>query len=259
MPYADLGDIRVYYEEYGIGIPVVFLHGLTLDRRMWAPQVEPFASHYRVILVDSRGHGLSEAPVTGYSRDQRVEDLRKLADLLKLDRFHLVGLSMGGSTAIGMALKYQPRLRSLILVSTGAAGYNYGKDFGRFPRMAHEQGIEAALRAWRDMTLVRYTGSLAGIRSQMAAMINDHTGAVWSDSMIHTYPRTNDLDNVHTIAVPTCIIVGEQDRVFVPLSEELYARIVGSQLHIVKDAGHLLNLEQPEEFNRLLATFLESV
>jgi 3-oxoadipate enol-lactonase len=259
MPYAELGDIRVFYEEYGSGTPVVFLHGLTLDRRMWTPQIEPFAAHYRVIVVDSRGHGLSDAPVTGYSRDQRVEDLHRLADLLKLDQYHLVGLSMGGSTAIGMALKYQWQLRSLTLVSTAAAGYNYGKDFGRFGRIASEQGLETAMKAWRDMSLIRYTGKLAGPRELMASMINDHSGAVWLDPMRGKYTSTPDLECVHAITVPTCIIVGELDKVFVPLSEELYARIAGSQLHVVKDAGHLLNLEQPEEFNRLLAGFLESV
>ncbi|MFZ5979117.1 MAG: alpha/beta fold hydrolase, partial [Candidatus Zixiibacteriota bacterium] len=114
----------MYYEEYGTGEPVVFLHGFTLDHRMWTPQIEFFRPYYRLLIPDARGHGRSDAPATGYGRRDRVEDLKRFADKLKIDRFHAVGLSMGGSTSLGLALDSPERLKSMTLVSSGAAGYD---------------------------------------------------------------------------------------------------------------------------------------
>lgn len=259
MPYADLGDIRLYYEESGSGVPVMFLHGFTLDRRMWNQQVDYFAAHYSVILPDARGHGLSGAPATGYARDDRVEDLRRFVELLGLERFHLVGLSMGGSTAIGYALKYQTRLLSLTLVSTGAAGYKLPRNFARFDELARTEGLESARAAWRELALKWFKGKRSNPHDLMEKMINEHSGAIWMDPMRGKYPSTPDLEQVHKITVPTCIIAGERDKVFAPLSHSLHEQIDSSRLTIMKDAGHMLNLERPEEFNRLLGTFLESV
>jgi 3-oxoadipate enol-lactonase len=97
MPHATIDNIRFFYEEAGSGPPVVFLHGFTLDHRMWQPQIEYFKERFRVICPDARGHGKSDAPLTGYSRAHRVEDLAGLVDRLGFERFHLVGLSMGGA------------------------------------------------------------------------------------------------------------------------------------------------------------------
>lgn len=259
MPYADLGDIRLYYEEHGSGVPVVFLHGFTLDRRMWTPQVDHLAERFTVIVVDSRGHGLSSAPSTGYSRDNRVEDFRRFVEQTGLDRFHLVGLSMGGSTAIGYALRYQEKLLSMTLVSTGAAGYKLPRDFGRFDQLARTEGLESARAAWRELTLKWFRGKRSGPYDLMERMVNEHSGAIWTDPMRGQYPSTPDLEHVHIIRVPTLVVAGERDRVFVPLSQALYERIVGSRLTIMKDVGHMLNLERPAEFNRLVTEFLESV
>lgn len=258
MSYAELGDIRIYYEEAGAGIPAVFLHGFTLDRRMWNPNVDFFANKYDVILPDSRGHGLSSAPKTGYSRNDRVEDLRRFIEDLGLDKLHLIGLSMGGSTAIGFALKYQDRLRTLTLVSSGAAGYKLARDFGQFDEVAKTEGLEAARSEWRELSLKWFVGERSGPRELMERMINEHSGAIWMDSMRGKYPSTPDLDQVHRITIPTLIIAGERDKVFVPLAEALHERIAGSRLVVVKDVGHMVNLERPEEFNRLVGEFLES-
>ncbi len=259
MPYADLGDIRLYYEESGSGVPVVFLHGFTLDRRMWNPNADFFAAHYSVILVDARGHGLSSAPQTGYSRDDRVEDLRRFVEHIGLDRFHLVGLSMGGSTAIGYALRYQSKLKSVTFVSTGAAGYKLPRNFSRFDELAKTEGLESARSAWRELALKWFKGKRSDPHDLMKQMIDEHSGAIWMDPLRGKYPSTPDLDQVHTIKVPTCVIAGDRDKVFEPLSQALHQRIAGSRLTIMKDAGHMLNLERPEEFNRLLGDFLESV
>ena len=267
MPYADLKSLRLYYEEYrpaaepfNIKAPsVLFLHGFTLDHRMWAAQAAFFHDRYRVILLDSRGHGLSDAPETGYSRAHRVEDLQRFIDHLQIERYHLVGLSMGGSTGIGYALKHQDQLASLTLVSTGAAGYKVGKKISRIDRIAREKGVEAAQKKWKGIALGWYRQDKKEIRDLMERMINEHSGAVWSDPMRGRYPREYDVEKVHAITVPTMLFAGAADRIFLPLARLLNERIPNSRLRVYDDVGHMVNLEAPERFNRELKQFLEQV
>jgi pimeloyl-ACP methyl ester carboxylesterase len=265
MPYADLDALKLYYEEYGPdnpaasgNTPLVFLHGFTLDRRMWAPQARFFRKEYRVILLDSRGHGLSDAPQSGYSRAHRVEDLQQFIDRLGIERFHLIGLSMGGSTAIGYALKHQQRLATLTLVSTGAAGYNIGKKISRIDQVAKERGVDAARRKWIEMTLSWYRQDKNDIKALLARMMDEHSGAVWLDPMRGKYPRENDLDQVHTITVPTKIIAGSLDRVFLTLARLLHQRMPTSSLSVYDGIGHMVTLEAPGRFNRELKEFIET-
>ncbi|MCM2273148.1 MAG: alpha/beta fold hydrolase [candidate division Zixibacteria bacterium] len=256
MPYADLGGYRMFYEEFGEGEPLVFLHGFTLDRRSWYGQAEYFKKVYRVIIVDALGHGQSDAPPERYGRFERVEDFQRFVEQLNLKQFHLVGLSMGGSTAIGYALEHQERLASLGLVATGASGYDIGKKYQKFDKMAKENSLESARDAWLEMTLAWFSGERAHARELLTQMIKGFSGVVWLDPMRGKYRTQVDLEHVHKITVPTCIIAGELDKVFVPLAKELHTRIAGSRLVILPKLGHLINLEDPIEFNNHLDAFL---
>lgn len=256
MPYLSLPDYRCYFEERGSGSAVVLLHGFTIDRRMWGPQIESLSSGFRVITPDARGHGLSGAPRTGYSRADRVEDVREIADSLSIDRIHLVGLSMGGSTAIGFALTYRDRLTSLTLVSSGAAGYDIGKKIERLDRLARDSGIEAARATWLKWTMAWYNKDQAEIAQLMKTMISEHSGAVWRDPQRGKYAREIDLDRVDRIDVPTLIVTGSEDKVFAGLGEKLQARMQRSRLEVLDGVGHMVNLEAPERFNRICLQFL---
>ncbi|MFQ6007393.1 MAG: alpha/beta fold hydrolase [Candidatus Zixiibacteriota bacterium] len=275
MPFAHLGNYKLYYEEYlppsrdssSSGEksgqetalpPLIFLHGFTLDRRMWQPQVNFFSRFYRVILLDSRGHGLSDAPETGYSRADRVNDLRKFVEYLEIRKFHLIGLSMGGSTAIGYALKNQDRLASLTLISTGAAGFDVGKKIARIDQIARQRGLPAAFAKWKQATLTWFSNEQKAIRELMERMIDEHSGAIWLDPMRGRYQREDDLKQVHIIKVPTIIFAGAADRVFLSLARQLHERIPNSRLSIYEGVGHMVNLEAAERFNAELAQFLQS-
>ncbi len=258
LPYADLGENRLHYEESGEGTPLIFLHGFSLDRRMWRPQAVLLSLKYRVICPDALGHGRSDCPKTGYSRAHRVEDLAKFVDTLKIDRFHLVGLSMGGSTAIGFALKYQERLVSLTLASTGAAGYSVSRKFEKLDQVARKDGVELARQKWLDWSLAWYRRDRKDVGQLIETMMDNYSGAVWADPMRGRYPKEQDLDRVHNIAVPTLIMAGELDRVFASLAGKLNRRISGSILKVYEGIGHMLNLETPDRFNADLEPFLEN-
>ena len=263
MPYADLGDYRLFYEDYdpqlntGPTPPLCFLHGFTLDHRMWTADAEHFNRWYRVIVPDAKGHGQSDAPVTGYSREHRVEDLARLLDVLEIDKIHLVGLSMGGSTGIGLALKYPDRLASLTLVSTGAAGYSVGTKISKIDHLAKEKGLEAARKKWIRTSLLWYKADKKPVRDLLEKMMREHSGAIWMDAMRGKYPRTTDLDNVHRITARTYIMVGALDRIFLPLAKQIHERIPESELSIFEHVGHMLNLEAPTRFRDQLKAFLE--
>ncbi|MCH9025426.1 MAG: alpha/beta hydrolase [candidate division Zixibacteria bacterium] len=259
MPYFHSGDVKLFYQDEGQGEPLLFLHGFTFDHRLWQPQLDFFSSNYRTLILDSRGHGKSDAPETGYSRDHRAEDTKLLLDELKIDKVHLVGLSMGGSTAIGFALNYPKRLKSLSLVSTGAAGHSPGKKIGILDEIAQTKGIEAAKEKWLEWILVWFKKRDPEIGQLFETMVNDFSGAIWVDPMRGKYPRTLDLENVHRIQTPTLIIAGRYDKTFLELSEELNQKIENSQLIVLEEAGHMLNLEYPDKFNAELLNFIESI
>lgn len=260
MPFANLGDFRLFYEDLGQGDPTVWLHGFTLDHRMWRPQVEYFVSQYRLILPDARGHGRSDVTPSGYSRADRVEDLLRLADILKIERFHLIGLSMGGSTAVGFALKHPDRVRSLTLISTGVAGYGAGKKLDRLDEIGRKAGPTAARDKWMEWALAWYQEpSRAAIGVFMREMIEHYSGAVWADPKRGRYPREYDLDRVAALTLPSLIVAGELDRVFIPLARQLHRLIPGNQLIVYPETGHMVNLERPDQLNADLKVFLEAV
>jgi 3-oxoadipate enol-lactonase len=265
MPYATIGgrDLRLFYldlsEEKVDKPPLLFLHGFTLDHRMWLPNAPFFKDHYRVLLLDAKGHGLSDAPESGYSRADRVSDVTEFMDALGLDKAHVIGASMGGSTAIGLALASPERLASITLVDTGAAGYAVSKNISRIDKIAKEKGLEAARRKWIDSTLVWYKADQQHLRELMNTMMMEHSGAVWMDPRRGQYPAESDLERVHAVAVPTMIFVGERDSNFLPLSQKLHERIPGSRRCVYEGVGHMLNLEAPERFNRELKDFLDGV
>ncbi|MFH1372906.1 MAG: alpha/beta fold hydrolase [bacterium] len=270
MPYAQLDSLRLYYEEYApTGSPeppsgeteatVLLLHGFTLDRRVWTPQADYFGNRRRTILLDVRGHGLSDAPKAGYSRDDQVEDLARFVDILGIERFHLVGLSIGGATAIGYALKYQSRLVSLTLVSGWAVGWNIGRKISHVGQVARRDGIEAARQKWQEVTLGWYRQDQKEVRELIQLMMSEHSGAPWLDPALDWQSPESDLPHVPDVTIPTLLMAGGSDPVFLKLARRLNETMPNSRLSVYEGGGHILNLEKPERFNRELGNFLVEV
>jgi pimeloyl-ACP methyl ester carboxylesterase len=118
---ASVNGIRLAYEVAGAGPPVVFLHGFSLDRRMWAAQVDAFATRCRIVRYDLRGFGQS-GPATGEPY-ANVDDLATLLDHLAIERAHIVGQSMGGGVAVDFALTHPARTRTLVAVDAAVNGW----------------------------------------------------------------------------------------------------------------------------------------
>ena len=263
MPYADIGnDVKLYYEEYfpqqgSVNTPLIFLHGFTLDRRMWQAQLDYFKDKYHIILVDAKGHGKSSAPKTGYSRADRIEDLRRFVEVLSLSPYHLVGLSMGGSTALGFSLLYPEKIKSLTLASTSATGYKVGPRISRIDQMVKEKGLEAARKKWIQYAVNYYSEEQKAIKDCLLLMMTEHSGAPWVDKKRGKYPPPeNDLERVSSLKIPTKIFAGTEDKVFEPLAHILGGKIPNSFVSIFEGVGHMINMEEPERFNKELDEFL---
>ena len=123
MPYATTSDkVRLYYEEVGQGVPVLFVHEFASDYRGWEPQMREFGKRYRCITYSARGYAPSDVPADTavYSYQHVMRDAVAVLDHLKIDRAHIVGLSMGGYTTLQVALNHPARVRSITLAGTGS-------------------------------------------------------------------------------------------------------------------------------------------
>src|SRR3984893_2021753 len=136
MPHLTTDDgVKLYYEETGSGIPIVFVHEFAGDCRAWEPQVRYFARRYRCINYNARGYPPSDVPADGerYSQERARDDIRDVLDALKIDRAHVVGLSMGGFATLHFGFSYPGRARSLVI-----AGCGYGAAPGERQKFAEE-------------------------------------------------------------------------------------------------------------------------
>ncbi|MFH2037639.1 MAG: alpha/beta hydrolase [Candidatus Zixiibacteriota bacterium] len=259
MPFIKSNSVKIYYEVVGSGDPVIFLHGFSLDRTMWKDQVESFSKDYQVFAVDARGHGKSDAPETGYAREDRAEDILNLANELGLEKFHLVGFSMGGGDALSFAIDHQDRLMSLTLIGTVAAGWVPRKKFRDFSSVARENGIESARTLYIKSSLSHYETRNREIKEKLEKMMTGFSGKSWTDPKKGKYLVRDDLRLSSLLELPVLIIIGQHDIFFRPLAEQLNESIFESKLEIVKDTGHMVNMETPEKFNKLLSDFLAGI
>ncbi len=259
MPLMTIDDAAIHYQWDGPGSgPVVMMaHSLASDLGMWDTQVTPLvASGYRVLRYDHRGHGRSAVTPGPYTIDRLTADAVGLMDGLKLDRVHFVGLSMGGM--VGQRLGAAPghRLNSLTLSSTSAHMPPPDLWQERIQVVA-AQGLAAVA----DATIERWFTSSGQARlAQEVQGIRDAIVSTSPDGFCACCAAIRDMDlrdDLRSIRVPTLITVGEHDQgTPVAAARFIHERIAGSQLTILADAAHMLNIEQAEVFNRTLLGFL---
>ena len=256
--YAEVNGTRLYYEEQGSGRPVVLIHGAVLDRTMWDEQMAVLAQHYRVIRYDARGFGRSARSAMPFKAQ---EDLHALLDYLKIDRADLVGLSLGGRIAIDYALTYPTRVRSLVLAAPGISGAAFDQTPTQWlsDMMAAIQAKDsiAASNAWLRSEAMSPAMELPAVRDRLRAMTYANSGmfAVGTNPELVMLPPA--IGRLHELSVPTLVVIGTRDAALMRgLSDSIAAKVPNARRVWIEGAGHLLNIEKPEEFNRALLEFL---
>jgi 3-oxoadipate enol-lactonase len=256
----ELKDGSLYYETMGEGVPVVFLHGGFGDRRMWNDQFAEFAKYYYVVRYDQRGFGKSQKPTAAYSP---VSDLEMLLDHLKIDKAHLVGNSMGGYLAIDFARQKPSRVRSITVVAAGPSGLEPPKeDTDRMIavfKIAKDEGLNKATAMWIQNPMVAVTSKLPKTAPLLKTMIEDNASIF--EMRFWPFEQTNPpaVKRLNEIKVSSLIIIGDKDTPAVHAAAEAAATgIAGAKQVTMKDADHLPQMDNPDEFNRILKDFLST-
>jgi pimeloyl-ACP methyl ester carboxylesterase len=260
--YFEHNGGRLYYEQAGVGQPVVFVHGFTLDTRMWDDQWLPFAAAgYRVIRYDVRGFGRSSDPATTSYANH--EDLTALLHHLDAERPHVVGLSMGGQISLDYAVTYPQALRSLVLIDAALGGYKWSSTFRPgvlgLPDIARRDGLAVAIDVWMNNDLFAAARANA-CAPRLAEIVTQYRGARWLQHDPVVGPEPPAAERLDRIAVPTLAMVGELDlQDFHSIATYVAEHVAGALKVVVQGAGHMANMEDPAQVNRLILDFLSGI
>jgi 3-oxoadipate enol-lactonase len=250
---------RIAVDHAGRGPFVMLLHGIGGNRDNWREQLPVFAEHFHVAAWDARGYGGSDDGPLNFADVSR--DLVRVLARFEVARAHLVGLSMGGRIAQEFAALFPDRVASLVLCDTHASFKDFPPETQRsFVEMRLkplvEEGLSPAHIAPRVARSLMAPNASAAMLDRLIASV----ARLHKESYIKTVKSTVDFDrrdDLKRIRVPTLVLNGEHDRLTPPaMARDLAAQIPGARVEIIADAGHLINIEQPEVFNRIVLDFL---
>ncbi|WP_281225896.1 class A beta-lactamase-related serine hydrolase [Flavobacterium aquiphilum] len=263
--FVNVGDAKLYYEELGNGVPVIFIHGHSFDHSEWDPQFFEFAKKYRVIRYDCRGYGYSDKPKEDLAF-LHADDLLKLMNRLKIKKAHLVGLSMGGFIATDFLALHQERLLSIIAASGDIFPVPGPSEPWTKEQLAVRR-VEIAKVKQRG-TMTQKWDWLNGLMSNGGTNLEAIRRPVWDMiykwdqwQPLHAEPRLvlgNDAISIlkkQKVTVPVMVLTGEADKNRV---NKLLKCVPSAVQVLVPNAGHVSNLENPVDFNRLVMDFLKT-
>ena len=269
MSLSHINGIDIYYEEHGDAHaePLLLIMGYAGNAAAWAPQIPALAARFRVIAFDNRGAGRTAQPEGPYTIPQMADDAAGLLDALGIESAHVVGASMGGMIAQELALRHPSRVRTLTLLCTTPGG---SRSFGWAEMVENskqlngimdlaammtpermQEGIDAMftpefMKAPGEgfqamiMSSIQYPSTLAGLRGQMAAILQHDT-----------------YDRLSEIRVPTLVSAGSDDKLVDARNAPLLAeRIPGAELKMFPGLRHGFTAERPEAVNAAILEFL---
>lgn len=251
MPYLDRGDVRVYYEDDGAGLPILLTHGFGASTGMWAGQVAAYQDRYRLIRWDMRGHGKTECPeeLSHYSQAHTVEDMRALLDHLGVEQAVIAGHSLGGFMALAFNVAYPERVKALVLQGSGPG---YRRDEAR---ETWNESTESRARTIEEGGLAALGGGAeVGESVQRSAK-----GLAQAARGILSQVDSRVIDSLPSISVPTLVVIGDGDTYYLDGSAYMAKRIPRAVNVVVSGAGHGVNVEKPEEVNEALGLFLGNI
>jgi len=279
MPTVTAHDgVRLHYEEAGSGVPVVFVHEFAGDWRSWEAQLRYFSRSYRCITYSARGYLPSEVPksVDSYSQDHWREDIRAIVDGLKLDRPHVVGLSMGAMATLHYGMKYCAkggaeigRARSLTLAGAGSGAHPATFDEFQKSSRANAEFIRTngmapfAATYGHGGTRIQYLRKDPRGFAEYAQQLAEHSAEGSANTMEGYQGRRPSLyalaDTIARVDVPVLILTGDEDEPCLEASVMLKRAIPKAGLAVLAQSGHGINLEEPALFNQLVDDFFHRV
>ncbi len=258
MPLISLPNSALHISHTGTktAAPVVFVHGLGQDHRIWTPVTKDL-TEFRCVGVDLRGHGQSDVPNAPYNMGALVRDMEGVLDHLEIREAVVVGLGAGGLIAQALAVKRLDQVRALVLTGTATrlgfpshwqARMDAIKKQGLTPEIAHQIprwfSKSSLSEGWGDPVQIQLAATNPeGYLGVMAAISG-----------------TDMITPTSGLRLPTLVVAGTEDRAVPPdMQRDLAELIPGAEFHLLRGAGHLPPLDRPEEFSAKLRTFLKAI
>lgn len=253
------GQLWCVRDDAPSGPTVVFLHGFSVDHRMWNAQAGHLHGAATTLSYDLRGFGKSSPPHPGHSH---VDDLIELLDHHDIERAIVVGLSLGANVALALAHSHANRVVAAVLASPGLPGWVW--ETPRAPDLAmayaHEHGVDEARSFWLGLDLFAPSRANPTAKALLETMVADFPGHQWMKN-VPASPQVPSLNSIlESVSRPITVISGAEDDIgYRVIADEVVDRVPDSRGARLTGAGHFVNLDAPEAFNAELATSIQAV
>jgi 3-oxoadipate enol-lactonase len=258
---VNLTRLRVRIEGRDGAPWLVLAHSIGTGLKIWDDQVAAFGDRYRILRYDMRRHGQSDAPPGPYTTDQLADDFYALLAHFGIPRAHLVGVSIGGLTAIAVALRHESAVASIFVSnSRTAVPPDYARSIAARNRLIRAQGMDAIVQPMVEVSL---SAATIAARPGVAERLGDIIRAVAVEGFAASAEAVGNNrlgEQLSKIRVPSLFIAAEADPAFPPSAvRDEQLRVPGSEFLQLSGGGHLSNLNQPVEFNAAVLDFLGRV
>ncbi|MHA1984154.1 MAG: alpha/beta fold hydrolase [Candidatus Hodarchaeales archaeon] len=261
--FAEVNNVKIYYELIGSGTPLVFIHAGVADSQMWEDQVKFYSSKFQVLTYDMRGFGKTKPREGSFNHSH---DLYELLNYLNIQKTHLVGCSKGGGTAMDFTLEHPDMVYSLTMVSSGPNGYKYPFESDKIPGWdecvtAFNNGdLEKTAELEAQMWVVGRYRKRNEVDQKIFDMIKDadlialkNEVTVKMEEKLIDPPAPEHLKDIKN---PTLFVYGELDDPNLVKANKLLINEMRAKCYEIKGVAHFPNIEKPNEFNSLLHEFL---
>ena len=271
MPTLTTDDgVKLHYEEAGSGAPLVFVHEFAGDLRSWELQMAHFARLYRCIAYNARGYPPSDVPksIEQYSQDRATDDIRAVLDALKIDKAHIVGLSMGAFATLHFGIRYPQRALSLTIAGGGYGAHpaqyeKFQADAKANAQLIRDKGMAYFAANYGHPTRIQLKNKDPRGYAQYVKLLAEHSVEGSANTMLGYQARRPSLfgltEQMKQITVPTLILAGDEEEPCLEACLLMKRCMPRAGLALLPKSGHTINLEEPALFNRLVEDFLHKV
>lgn len=263
--HVQIGDASYAYEIEGNGPPLLLLHGFTGRKETWVEHIQTWKSVFTCIAIDLPGHGETRTK-TPRTMELYCQDLKKILVHLNIESVHLLGYSMGGRTALSFGVLYPELVTSIILESSSPGLKKVVEQKERLKQDEElavkivEEGLDNFITFWENIPLFKTQLSLPkAIKQKIRKERLNQTAAGLATSLRYmgTGKQPNWWGHLKDLNVPVLLLVGEEDTKFIKINQKMANLLTNQELHIIKNAGHAVHVEQSDIFGKLVTVFIK--